>query len=130
MKIAHTIEIDPKNHRVLIEGVEFDFYIEKTPEVEVVFDGAVAVVRLSVYADNVIFGDSHAFSTTDQSARARAAIESKWVKREARRIVHEGMADTLKWLSDAAAASMAGYPTRFMAGLPDGSQPTTINRTN
>lgn len=130
MKIAHMIEIQPKTGQIFIEGVEFDFYVKEAPEVDTSeMGGQVALVTLSVYADNVVYGERHVFSTMDQETRERAQLESAWARREARRIVHEGMADVLKWLSGAAVEQMDGFPQRYVAGLPNGSPATKINDT-
>lgn len=125
MKIAHTIEYDPEAGKIVIEGVPFDFYVRDDVEVGVL-DDKVAFITMSVYTDNLMVGNEILHSTMNLEPKMRAQVESEWVKREARRIVHEGMADVLQWLSSAASEEMENHPQRYMAGLPNGSQPTMM----
>lgn len=125
-KIAHDIVIDLQERAVYIEGVEFDFHLEDVPVVTPAFGGRLARVTMSVFADNVVIGDRHVFSTTGQTIENRRAIESKWVERESKRIVHEGLAHVLEWLT----YTEANYPMRYMAGLSNDSRATMLDPDN
>lgn len=130
MKIAHSIEYDPETDKIVIEGVPFDFYVRDGVEVGVLED-KVGFITMSVYTDNLVVGNEILHSTMNLEPKMRAKVESEWVKRESKRIVHEGMAEVLEWLSSAAAQGLEeGYPQRYMAGLPNDSQFTKMTDSN
>lgn len=127
MKIAHSIEIS--GEKILIEGVPFDFYIRDDLDYGTL-DGKVGYVTLSVYTDNLVVDGEMVHSTMELTPSQRARIESEWVKRESKRIVHEGMARILEWITASQEAELEDFPQRHIGGLPNGSQATTINHSS
>lgn len=93
-KIANEVVLDHTTGKVFIDGIEFPFFIEPEAEVEVL-DG-VAVVRISVYADNVrLVGDDGA---TRAARRAPLSDELAWAAERGREIVRDGLADVIAQL--------------------------------
>lgn len=127
MKIAHSVDYDPETGKIVIEGVPFDFYVRDDIKVGVLED-KVGFITMSVYTDNLVVGNEIIHSTMNLEPKMRAQVESEWVKREAKRIVHEGMSEVLEWLNISVARDiMDNYQQRYMTGLPNGSQSTKIN---
>lgn len=99
-RIAHTIVVDHsqagRGHTPLfIDGVQVPYALG--PKVEVTdIDGFVGCVTVTFYADEVTLISKGGESRTVKAITFEDELE--WARREARRIVHEGMADILEWL--------------------------------
>lgn len=100
-RIAHTITVD---HRpwdegggLYIEGVRVPF--ATSPEITVDdIEGFIGAVGVTFYADNVEVVSKGGERRIQQTTSFEHELE--FARREARRIVHEGMADVLEWLWD------------------------------
>lgn len=123
MKIAHTIEVT--DDQIIIEGVPFDLYVRDDVDYGTL-DGKIGFVTMSVYTDNLIVNGKQVHSTMELTPSQRSRVESEWVKRESKRIVHEGMARILEWITASQEAELEDFPQRYMAGLPNGSQATMM----
>lgn len=128
-RVAHRISLDYRTGSLWIEGVEVPFHI--SPEVEVHdFDGAVGGVTVTLYADEV---EVISKAGTSKIRRSRAADQTdmEFARREARRIVHEGMADVLEWLWTGSTRQLEEWPVRYALGFdPDELHALTSQTTH
>lgn len=119
--IASTIELD-SNGLIWVDGVPFLFHVRD--DVEVGNDGPmIGWVTMSVFADTITLGGKQVYRS-GQAVKA----DSEWAKREANRIVHEGMADVLEWLDTARREyeDKAAEYQELIDGLQSGSHVTKV----
>jgi len=97
MRVAHSIVLDARDGSISIEGARLPYHLRDEPVVADL-DGMVGAVTVTFYADNV-----ELVSKTGERSHpivARLGPELEWARREARRIVLEGMADIVQRLWD------------------------------
>lgn len=127
-RIAHVITVD---HRpwgegggLYIEGVRVPFAI--SPEITVDdIEGFVGTVGVTFYADNVEVVSKGGERRIQQTTSFERELE--FARREARRIVHEGMADVLEWLWKGTTRQLEDYPARYVMGLDEETRQALVS---
>lgn len=97
-RLAHVVEIDHQQGALTIDGEVFPYAIAPSPTASGV-DDFIGIVSLDLYADEVVVTTKHGERHTTRYANQ--AVELAWARREARRIVLEGMADIIQNLWEA-----------------------------
>lgn len=130
-RIAHTITVDHRAEEdgggLYIEGVKVPFAVKPDPVVDDI-EGYIGTVTVTFYADNVEVvtkGGERRYPVRT----GPFAAELEWARREARRIVLEGMSDVLEWLWTGATKALEGYPARYVMSLDEAERKALVSQT-
>ena len=130
-RIADTITVDYRDWDqgggLYIEGVRVPFAVQPPVHVDNI-DGYVGAVSVTFYADNVeVVSKGGERSYPVRTGPLERELE--WARREARRIVHEGMADVLEWLWTGATKALEDYPARYVMSLDEAERKALVSQT-
>lgn len=92
MRVAHSLVLDARDSSISLEGVKLPYFLRSFDGIED-HEGLVTSVGVTFYADEVTVITRKGEAQTLSAASPRADLE--WAQREAKRIVHERMADVL-----------------------------------
>ena len=132
-RVAHHIRVDHRHPRdgggIYVEGVRVPFFVSPGSEVVDFGEGALWGVSLTIYADNVEVVGLAGEASNWRSATAHAQ-DMEWARREARRIVHEGMADILEWCWEGMnQRALEDFPARYVMGLDEETRKALTSET-
>ena len=130
-RFAHTIGVDEQRGVVSIDGVDLPYIVAGdvySPELVNFHNGQLWGVTLTLYADHVeLVGRRGERQLRDSAWHHEADME--WARREARRIVLEGMADILEWSWTGLTKYLESYPARYVLGLDEAERQALLSET-
>lgn len=95
MKIAHTIEVNVPQGKVIIDGIVFPYYVLENPEIVLVPGNEnISALQLQVLTHTLTLVGSD--GATRVISQASDAEELAWAARRGQEIIHEGLADIIR----------------------------------
>jgi hypothetical protein len=97
-RFANTVVVDSQKNEIRIDGVPFPYWVAPDPEIEVIADGAPAVLHIGIYADNLTYVSQEGEHKV--IAAADITTELAWARERAKDIVLDGLRDVVEWLGE------------------------------